>query len=173
MKKVILYIATSLDGFVADEKGKVDWLEKYTGKDIEKDYSKFIKGISSIIMGRVTYKQILGFNLWPYKKIPCYVLSHKKMKIFENSNIEFYSEDIKKLLTKVKRKSKKNIWLLGGANVAQKFLKEGLVDEIQLAIIPETLGKGIHLFKKIENKLKLIKIEKMKNGVIITHYKIK
>ena len=95
------------------------------------------------------------------------------MKIFENSNIEFYSEDIKKLLTKVKRKSKKNIWLLGGANVAQKFLKEGLVDEIQLAIIPETLGKGIHLFKKIENKLKLIKIEKMKNGVIITHYKIK
>jgi len=172
MSKIILYIATSLDGFIANEKGKVDWLEKYTGKDVENDYNKFVKGISSIIMGSKTYKQILGFDLWYYGKTPCYILSHKKMKTFENSNVEFYSGNIKKLLSKVKRKSKKNIWLLGGANVAQKFLKEGLVDEIQLAIIPETLGKGIPLFKKIKNKFKLIKVEKMKNGTILAKYKI-
>lgn len=165
MTKVILYIATSLDGFIARKNGDVDWLFA----DQDYGYSEFYKKIGIVVMGNKTYKQALSFGE-SYSGKECYVFSRKKKG--KNGNAVFVSGDVRKFVKKLKDK---NIWLAGGAEIIKEFLRYDLIDDFMIFVHPILLGEGIPLFKGsfAEKKLKLVNIKRYSSGLVSLHYKRK
>lgn len=145
MNKVILYIATSLDGFIADRDGGVDWLpQPETAEDLEiVGYHRLMERIGVIVMGSRSYKQILTFGEWGWPDKQTYVFTSQSLSS-ELACIEFTKDTPKAFVEKIKKhQPSKDIWLLGGAQLAQSFAKEHLIDEIILTIIPQKLQQGI------------------------------
>ena len=159
MKKVVLYIAMSLDGYIADKEGKVDWLKGQNGnEDMIDTYSDFIKEVDTVVMGWNTYRQIiteLSPNQWVYSDLTTYVITHRQLPPTEN--IKFIQENPCDLVKRLKQEQGKKIWICGGAKIVQALLKEKLIDEYTISVIPTILGAGIRLFgetvKEIELKL--------------------
>jgi len=168
MGKIILYIASSLDGYIARENGDVDWLPINT----DSGYDNFYKSIDTVIMGKKTYDQILTFGDYPYKGKKSYVFTRND-SLTKDENVEFASnvEEFSRNLVS----SKGNIWLVGGSELFSAFLEHKLVDEIILSIIPTVLGKGIPLFQNInqEANLKLIKTTGYSGFVELTYKVLK
>ncbi|WP_432664947.1 dihydrofolate reductase family protein [Wukongibacter baidiensis] len=169
-RKVILYIAMSLDGYIARKNGDVDWLDG-DGSDSNGDsgYEEFYSSIDTVIMGRKTYDQILTFGEYPYKGTKGYVYTSEQRD--NNENVVFTDEKVEELIKKLREKDGKDIWLIGGAGVIDDFIKKDLIDEYFITIIPCILGEGISLFKEYnpEVKLKLLK-HKAINGMAMLHY---
>ena len=166
MTKIIVYIASSLDGYIARENGDIDWLPKPS----ESGYNAFYKSVDTVIMGKTTYDQVLTFGEYPYKDKKSFVFTSKNQSRDENA--EFVS-DIEKFVKDGFPNAGENIWLVGGSQIISSFLKQGVVDEIIISVIPILLGKGIPLFKNIENetKLEFLKTEKYVQLVDL-HYKV-
>ncbi|MHA7647548.1 dihydrofolate reductase family protein [Nitrosopumilus sp. S4] len=166
MPKITVYIATSLDGFVAKEDGNIDWLPESS----ESSYDAFYKSIDTVIMGKTTYDQVLTFGEYPYKDKKSFVFS--KTQQHDDENAEFVS-DVEKFVKDNFPGAGKNIWLVGGAKIIASFLKQGVVDEVIITKIPVILGNGIPLFQNIEDetKLELIKTEKF-GQLVDLHYKV-
>lgn len=174
MSKIMLYIAQSLDGYISTPDGGVSWLDEFnnTGEDL--GYNTFIQTIDVNIQGSKTYEQVLGFGMpYPYTG-KSYILTNRNfLEKPEGIDIEFFKGDLKELAEKAKMESKKNVWLIGGANVIQQFLKESLIDEIILFTMPVILGNGISLFGLTKLiKLHLIDSHVYDSGIVMTHYKI-
>lgn len=169
--KIILYIATSLDGFIARKNGNIDWLTKYDGSKEDYGYKALLKSVDAIIFGGKTYRQVEKDIKEMYKEKELYVFSKKKYKS-ELKNIHFVNDDIKKVIKKIKLKSKKDIWLVGGAELANQFIKEDLIDEYIITVVPIILGDGIRLFqeKNFETNLKLMNAKKFKSGLVMMSY---
>lgn len=147
MNKIILYIATSLDGFIADINGGVDWLP-HPKDDAELEavgYKDLMERIDTILMGSRSYKQILSFGDWGWQDKHTYVFTSKKLET-DKPYISITHDSPFEFMAKFKdRTLDKDIWLLGGAELAKSFAQEGLLDEVILTIIPQTLGEGIPL----------------------------
>ena len=164
MTKITAYIALSLDGFVAREDGSVDWLPDTAGTG----YDTFYKSVDTVIMGRVTYEQILTFEKYPYRD--------KKSLVFTRTSqgkegIEFVS-DVKSFVRNGFPNAGENIWLVGGAQLFSSFLKEDAVDEIIITVIPVILGRGVSLFTGIkETKLELVKAKEY-GQLAELHYRV-
>lgn len=148
MRKVRLFIAMSLDGYIADRMGGVDWLK---GQGNEKEnidtYAEFAKGIDTILMGWNTYHQVvteLSPEEWVYKEFTTYVITHRKQTSSEN--IRFTDENPLHLLQALKEKEGKDIWICGGANLIQQLVEENEIDAYHITVIPTLLGAGIRLF---------------------------
>ncbi|MDD4496636.1 MAG: dihydrofolate reductase family protein [Methanosarcinaceae archaeon] len=169
-RKVILYIAMSLDGYIARINGDIDWLDG-DGSEPNADfgYDEFYSSIDTVIMGRKTYDQVLTFGEYPYKGTRGYVFTSEKRP--DNEDVIFTDENAGPLITKLKKEIGKNIWLIGGAGIIDAFIKKGLIDEYIITVIPCILGEGIPLFKACnpEIKLKLLKHESV-NGMAMLHY---
>lgn len=176
MSKVILYIAASLDGFIARPDGDLSWLTQHQNPDRQDyGYSELIKSTSATIMGAKTYEWLLQFEDWPEsKERPTYVITHRMLKAVPDANIIFYSGDLKDLVRAIKEKSTKDIWLVGGAALAQSFMREWLADEIILSVLPLLLGDGISLFGSLnkEVNLKLVNQKAFKSGIVQMHYQV-
>jgi len=168
MRKVKLFIASSLDGFIASEDGSVDWLPT----DGDYGYKKFYDSIDTVLMGRKTYDQILGFGEYPYSGKKGYVFT-KDPKIGKDSNVEFVSEVID-FTSGLVASPGEDIWIVGGAEIITILLNSDLIDEIILTIIPIVIGKGIPLFNDIkkEVKLQLVNSTDYKDGLVQLHYKL-
>jgi len=166
MPKLILYIAISLDGYVAQEDGSVDWLSSF---DEDYGYENFLTTIDIIIMGRKTYDQVLSFGEWPYSGLKTFVFTHQKLK--EDKNVEFVTGTVQKTLAEIKKHSKKNIWLVGGGNLITEFVKLQLINEYQIFMMPLFLGTGIPILQESVdlNLLKFTKSKTYKSGVIELH----
>ncbi|QMU54937.1 MAG: dihydrofolate reductase [Nitrosopumilus sp.] len=167
MGRIILYIAVSLDGYIAREAGAVDWLPTNT----DSGYGEFYKLIDTVIMGKKTYDQILTFGDYPYKEKKSFVFSRNNSKT-KDENVEFTS-NVEEFAKKFKPSLKENIWLIGGSDLLSAFLQHKLVDEIILSVIPIVLGSGISLFQNIhqEVKLELLKTTKY-DGLVELCYKV-
>lgn len=168
-RKVILYIAVSLDGYIADSEGKIDWLggqdENYEG---DYGYGEFISDVDTVVMGMNTYQQItteLSPEKWPYENKRVYVFTHREMD--DGRNLAFIQKNAEKFMAELKLKQGKNIWICGGADLANQFMKAGLIDEYHLTIMPVILGKGIPLFSHDHPEIRL-QIERVQeiHGVI-------
>ncbi|MDH3488983.1 MAG: dihydrofolate reductase family protein [Nitrosopumilus sp.] len=155
MTKVLVYIASSLDGYIARENGAIDWLPETA----ESGYDAFYNSIDTVIMGKTTYDQILTFGEYPYKDKKSFVFTRSTQN--KEENIEFVS-DVEKFVKDGFPGAGENIWLVGGAKIIASFLNQGAVDEIIISVIPILLGKGIHLFKNIENETKLELVKTVK-----------
>ena len=157
MKKISLFIAMSLDGYIADSKGGVDWL-KGQGSDNENvdTYSEFVKNIDTILMGWNTYHQVvteLSPNEWVYNDFTTYVITHNERTSSEK--IRFVNESPVSLVKRLKEENGKNIWICGGANLVQQLVNEDLIDCYYITVIPTLLGSGIRLFEKAKHEIKL------------------
>ena len=166
MTKVLVYVASSLDGYIAREDGSIDWLPEPS----ESGYGAFYKSIDTVIMGKTTYDQVLTFGVYPYKGKKSFVFSKTRQNSDENA--EFVS-DVEKFVKDGFPGAGENIWLVGGAKIIASFLKQGVVDEIIITKIPVLLSKGIHLFQNLEDETKLELIKAEKYGQLVDlHYKV-
>lgn len=170
-----LYIATTIDGFIAREDGSLDWLTSLPvpeGEDY--GYQKFYDTIDTVVMGSSTYKEILGFNVpWPYAGGKSFIFSSNPEFSIETENTELVNELNSEAVELIKSQSSKNIWIVGGGKIISAFLKLGVVDEIILTIVPVILGQGIRLFPtgSLETKFELSGTESFETGLVNLYYK--
>lgn len=156
MKTISLFIAMSLDGYIADAKGSVNWLEGQSSEENIDTYSEFVKDIDTVIMGWNTYHQIvteLSPDEWIYKDLTTYVITHNPKA--SSDNIKFINESPAELVKKLREEKGEGIWICGGANIIQQLVKEDLIDCYYITVVPAILGSGIRLFEKTEHEIKL------------------
>lgn len=170
----IVYIATSIDGFIAKKDGGLDWLfEIPNPDDSDYGYCDFIKSIDAIIMGRNTFELVLTFDNWPYSK-PVFVLSKTLKSVPKNlaDKVEILNENPHSIVKRLNSRKYYNLYVDGGKTI-QEFLKQELIDEIILARIPILLGEGIPLFDVLtkEQKYEHIKTEIFNNVLVKSHYR--
>lgn len=175
-RKVILYIATSLDGFIADPAGKIDWLETNTSdEEADTSYEDFYEMIDTVILGRTTYDQVvneLAPDNYPYENATSYVLTSRPTE--NQEKLIFTQEDVVTLVADLKEKTGKDIWIVGGSSVVMPLVKANLIDEYQLSTLPILLGKGIKLFTEFDSRVPLETVSsRLKNGIVTTTYRKK
>lgn len=148
MRKVILYISISIDGYIADSNGKVDWIDSCNiPEDVAGSYDRFIADVDTVVMGWTTYLQIvteLSPDVWVYNGLHSYIITHRQKEDAED--IHFTDEHPCGLVGRLKELEGKDIWICGGASVANQLMAEALVDVLHLTVLPVTLGNGIRLF---------------------------
>ena len=166
MTKVTAYIASSLDGFIARENGSVDWLPE----NAESGYTDFYKSIDTVIIGKTTFDQILTFGKYPYNDKKSFVFTRTNQN--KDENVKFLL-NVEEFIKEGFPDAGENILLVGGAQIIASFLKNQAVDEIIISLIPILLGKGIPLFKNIENEIKLEFIKTRKfDQLVEMHYRV-
>lgn len=170
-RQLILYIAVTIDGFIARENGAIDWLDPFEASGNDYGYREFIAGIDTVIMGRKTYEQILTFNEFPYPDQKCYVLT-RRPEAFDDHRVQFYSGSAGALMKEIRKTTGAGVWLIGGAEVAQGFLREDLIDSYIISIIPVLLGSGIRLFDdgKPEMAVKFVDGKSYDDGIVQVSY---
>lgn len=178
--KISVYIATSLDGFIAREDGDIEWLHNSGHGEVDKvadfGYEKFMSTVDALVMGRKTYEKVFSFGGdWPYGKNPVFVLSTSGVKIPDaiSETVSSLSGSPKKIVEEVENLGHQHIYLDGGLTI-QKFLEAGLVDEITITKIPVLIGNGIPLFGPLSKdiKLKHVQTEAFNNGFVQSRYEI-
>ena len=174
--RITLHMVSSLDGFIARKDNSVSWLEEdgsvyEAGVSVSpEEAAAFVKGIDCYVLGSRTYEHALQLG-WPYGDTPTVVVTGRKLPPTKKS-VEFYSGDLKQLLNQNLAPRFRNIWLVGGAILSQRFLELGLVDEIRLTIAPVLLGDGLRLFPGPLNEQRwhLKNVLAYKNGFVELSY---
>lgn len=141
MPKVVLFIATSLDGFIASPDGTVDWLFH----DADYGYTEFMASVDSVVMGRKTWEQAKTFEAVPFAGKRVFVLSHSR-PTESDDRIRFVEGGVPLILDDIRKESTRDIWLVGGGDVIQQFVAHNLIDEFRLFLHPIILGSGLPLF---------------------------
>ncbi|UCE07721.1 MAG: dihydrofolate reductase [bacterium] len=174
--KTIIYIATSLDGFIARKDGSIDWLnniENPTNEDY--GYNEFIKKIDAIVIGRGTYEFVLNFPGWHYqKKVFLLSTTIKSVPDILREKLTLLSMAPKEIISYLSKSGYSNIYIDGGKTI-QKFLKEDLIDEMIITRIPVLIGSGIPLFGYLDKDInfKHIETSAYTNGLVKSHYERK
>jgi len=169
MRKMKPRVAISLDGFIADTRGGVDWLHRFHAKGPREDYgmTEFFRSIDTVLMGRHTHDFALSHGVKDYPGMENFVFTRTKPP-GKRDGVEYISGDPAELIAALRQKPGKDIWLCGGGDLARQLLERKLVDEIALAVIPILLGDGIPLFQKRypETDLQLIDCKVCKSGLV-------
>jgi len=175
-RKIITYIATSADGFIARKDGSYDWLNR-PGK-VDYGMNEFFKSIDAILWGRNTYDMSLGFGkkgggLFS-SKVKNYVFTHKPPKK-STKQIEFVNEPIKKFAKRIRETEGKDVWMMGGGGVIASFLDAGELDEFIIHVIPTFIGEGIPLIAPARRdvQLSLLDTHAYEDGVVRMHYAVR
>lgn len=173
MRKIKLYIASSIDGYIADLDGGLDWLSKYPiTPEFNYGYDIFFESVDSVIMGGRTYRDILNMDvIYPYESKTSYVITRNEISS-PKENIHFIANNIIETISDLKEKEGKDIWLVGGGEIISMLLSQNLIDEMIITYIPVVLGIGIPLFPEIkkESNWKLIDCQSYNNGVLTIDY---
>lgn len=169
--KISIYIATSIDGYIARTNGEIDWLDYGHTGDEDYGFKTFIGDIDALVLGRNTYEVVSGFDQWPYEGKKVIVLSHSLTKVRKEA--ELFSGQLTDLTSKLHSEGIKHIWVDGGITVSQ-FLEAGLVDDITISIISMVLGSGIPLFSTMnrEQKCRLINTRSFPSGLVQLKYEV-
>lgn len=176
---VVIYAASSADGYLAPVDGSVDWLEEFEdGPDF--GYDDFFGGIGSLVVGRTTFEQVRGFGEWPYEGRPTAVLTSRDdlgpeplppgVRLDRGTDLAWLVQQLQA------EASSGATWLLGGGAVHQAFLAEGLVDEIWTHVMPVLLGDGIRMFPSAYPSQRLTLVESRTypgaRGVVLLRYRV-
>lgn len=171
--KSVLYIAMSLDGFIAKPNDDLSFLSIVAKLGEDYGYSEFIKTVETIILGRKTYDWVIkeaGELSYPDQKV--YVISNSIKK--NKDNVNFYSGNLNELITKLKSENQKDIFIDGGAELVNNLMKDNLIDEFIISVIPIFLGNGVRLFNEgiPEKRLKLIYVKNFDTGLVQLKYEL-
>ena len=173
MRKVLVYIAMSLDGYIARKDHSLDWLDQMSVEGEDYGYEDFIKGVDTVIMGRKTFdtvKEITGEP--PHKDLRTYVITSETRPA--EGNVIFYKDSFIDLVQTLKSNPGKDIFCDGGANIIHQLLNNRLIDEMIVSIIPISLGSGIRLFSggTPELHLELVSTKNFGSGLVQIHYRM-
>jgi len=171
MMTPVLYIATSLDGYIARLNGAIDWLSMVEQEGEDYGYGEFYQSIDGLVMGRKTYEQVLGFGEWPYPDKLSVVLTRQEMES-DRPTIQFTTDEIESVLQQLADKGMERIWIVGGGEVVRLCLQHRLVKEFIIAVIPILLGEGIPLFPAPfpDIRLTLLDTKAFPTGAVQLHY---
>ncbi len=169
--KVVLYIAASLDGYIAKPGDDLSFLSIVETPGEDYGYGDFIATVDKVILGRKTYDWVMKqVPVFPHADKECYVLTRSPKASIGNTH--FYAGDLEELVQTLKAKGGKNIFCDGGADAANSLMKLGLIDELIISVIPIVLGEGIKLFEVgiPERKLDLLSSKAYPSGLVQLHY---
>ena len=176
--KCSVYIATSVDGFIARPNGDIDWLHRpeYSGTALEGfSYDEFISTVDALVMGRNTFEKVLSFSSWPHEGTPVVVLSGKELDIPRHLKgpVRVKSGNPAELVSMLASEGRRHLYIDGGETI-QRFLRAGLIHEITITRIPMLLGGGIPLFGSIgtEVPLRLVAATSSDNGFVQVRYEV-
>lgn len=142
------FVASTLDGFIADEHDDLSWLFQFAGPGSV--YDDFIADVGALAMGATTYRWILDHvEEWPYAGLPCWVFTHRELPVMEGADVRFTQDDVPEVHAAMRAAAgDRNIWLVGGGDLVGQFLDHGLLDQIQVTVMPVLLGKGAPLLPR-------------------------
>lgn len=172
MAKILGYISTSLDGFIAGPDDSLDWLFRYGGMDLgEHDYSHFLKRIRTVVMGRGTYDFLANDpSPWAYEAQRVIVVTSRPITD-PKGRVETRS-DIDALIAELRDLEDGDVWMLGGGQLQMAFMERGGLDEIEVYVMPELIGGGRPLFPStgFETSLTLLGAQALDQGCVRLHY---
>jgi dihydrofolate reductase len=179
-RKIIVYIATSADGFIARADGSVDWLDRPRPKG-NYGMGTFYQSIDTILWGRKTCDVALEFQKKGVPgaafdaKVKNYVFTRGPLPSVAPAGVQFVNEPIKGFANRLRKQKGKDIWMMGGAGIIASFLDEGEIDEFRIYVIPKFIGEGIPLIGPARRTvpLKLISCTKFPDGVVKLHYAVR
>jgi dihydrofolate reductase len=173
MRKVILYIAQSLDGWIARPDGRLDWLDAVPNPDqSDYGYASFIEQVDTVLMGNKTYRWVVEAGVPdPYPGKKSYVFT-RQTGLPPSDFVEYVTEDPADFVQKLKALEGKDIWMTGGGQLNAILLGAGLIDELQVFVMPVILGEGIPLSAGLpsDTRLRLIRTETFASGAILLVY---
>ncbi len=174
---VVLYTAVTIDGYIARKNNSLDWLYGLENPNqIDHGYFEFLSGVDTIVMGRKTYEEILGFNIpWPYEAQKTYVVSTQETYKVSTPNTKLLGKLDTETVENLRGESKKNIWIVGGGELVTSLLNLGAVDTMILTLIPILLGEGIPLFPNSpkETQFTLVESTPFETGAVNLTYQRK
>lgn len=173
-RNVLLFIAMSLDGYIAKTDGDLTFLEMVEKEGEDYGYTKFLETVDTVILGRKTYDKILSMgNDLPYGNRNIIVLTRNPPPV--TGKITFYSGSLSELIANLRSKAGLNIYCDGGAETVHQLLQEDLIDELTVSVIPVLLGDGIRLFSEgfPEKKLQLVQAKSFEKGLVQLHYLVR
>lgn len=175
--KASIFVATSIDGFIAREKGAIDWLSSGENRRSGEDYGykEFINSVDAIVMGRNTYEQVLSFSSWPYGKKPVVVLSTREVTIPEKieKTVSSMNAAPQQVVRRLSEWGYKHLYIDGGKTI-QNFLKDGLIQELIITMVPILIGSGIPLFGSLSHDVHLehVATRQFDDGLVQCKYKV-
>ncbi|WP_449623040.1 dihydrofolate reductase family protein [Robertmurraya sp. Marseille-Q9965] len=172
-RNIVLFIASSLDGYIATKDDSLEWLFKVEGEG-DNGFSEFYETVDTVIMGKKTYDWLINQKLeeFPYKNKACYVFTRSSTEV--NEDAKFVNEDVVQFTNTLKAQEGKNIWIVGGGELLHSFIKEKLVDEMIITVAPQIIGEGIPLFKAGNYQIELkLRGTRTFNQFVELHYTVK
>ncbi len=175
MSDVVLYIAATLDGFIASSDGGIDWLKPFEQAGEDYGYAAFHARVGAVIIGGNTYRQALGFGEWPYAGVTTWVATRRGLagERHPGADVRAFAGDMSDLVALARRETARDIWLVGGAQLVTAFVNQGLIDEFIIGIVPLVLGEGIPLFAGISRRttLRLVETRGYASGIAQMTYR--
>ena len=175
--KATVYVATSIDGFIARENGGIDWLpgEEDAPEGEDYGYQEFIDSVDAIVMGRNTYESALSFGPWPYGEMPVVVLSSRRVDIPDaiSGTVESMPAEPREVVRRLAQRGFGHLYADGGKTI-QGFLREGLIQRLIITRVPVLIGTGIPLFGPIPQDIRLRHVEtrQFENGLVQSEYEV-
>lgn len=170
MRSITLYIAASLDGYIARPNGDIDWLTAFDNPAEDYGYGAFLDTVDTVLMGRLTYEQVLTFGDYPYPNQTGYVFSRTQNG--RDAHVTFVNEDVPSFVRQLQSQPGGVIWLVGGTGLNVEFMRHNLIDEYIISIIPVVLGEGIPLFPTPlpTQPLRLLACQSYESGIVQVRY---
>lgn len=171
-RKVILYISMSLDGYIATKDNSLEFLSIVEQEGEDYGYNEFVKSVDTVIIGRKTFEKVIAMGYeYPHTDKDVYIITRTERPSI--GNFKFFTGELIPLVNSLKNQLGKNIYCDGGAEIANELIKNNLVDEYIISVIPILLGDGIKLFKdgRPEQKLELVSAKQFDKGLTQLHYK--
>jgi dihydrofolate reductase len=172
-RKVIVYIAASLDGYIAGPDNSMEFLSIVNEEGQDYGYFSFIESVDTAIMGRKTYDWVMTqVDEFPHAAMDSFIITRTPRP--SKGKLKYYSGELKTLILKLKSEEGKHIFIDGGAEIVNQLLKENLIDEIIVSVIPILLGNGVRLFQdgRPEQGIQLLEAKSFPKGLVQLHYKV-
>jgi dihydrofolate reductase len=171
------FAATSIDGFLADDRHGLDWLMQFDFAEFQERYDAFLSGIGAIVMGARSYEFILaqGPEAWTYGDMPCWVLTHRDQPVPPGANVHFSAGDVQATYDAAAAAARdRDVWLLGGGDVAAQFAQLDLIDDLIVTVMPILLGSGMRLHPDvaITEPLRLVETHQFASGAMELTYRM-
>ena len=169
--KVVIYIAASIDGFIAGDNDDLSFLASVEKEGEDYGYADFVSNVDTVIMGRKTYDKVLSFDVpYPHSDRKTYVITQSPKE--NKDGIVFYNGSLSDLVSELKSKKGKNVFIDGGAQIVNEFLRLDLVDEIIVSYVPVILGTGIKLFSNhgTSTQWRTLSAKQFEKGLVQIHW---
>ena len=177
MTRTQYYVASSIDGYIADPAGSLDWLTPFDAvPGITAHYEGFLEGVGTIAMGASTYEFLLGLGLdeWPYPDQRTWVFTHRDLPLFPGAALELTDDDVPAVHARmVEAAEGRNVWLVGGGTLVAQFAALGLLDELWLGVVPVVLGGGAPVLPtRLAGTLALEEVTQFGAGFLALRYRL-